>query len=358
MGIHQGVDVERMSGAHLPRVADLIRRQEARWHGLDARLSAPHEGEQIGRVIEGASIEPGVCSLVAVAGGEVLGCAMGEVRALPPDSEGLTFMGARDGAMRLLALPGEDEPRREVVAEALLSSMQEWWDEQETTGVNLTRPVCEKWVWHLLERRGWMWVSVTALRPAGALPPSSRVPIEGLVVRQVRREDEDAVAALHVEEYKFHEGYDPTVRVVPAVETEIRGILTRIWEKESKPEADRMERQAFVVEYRGEAVAASIAYMYIIEANGSADLRGRWALKPGRYCHIGSTGVRADMRGKGVGRALVEGITHFYEPLGVQAYSLTYHLRNPLSNAFWPRLGWVPVTGRYVKGERYGASAE
>ena len=352
--MHRAVALVKLAREHLPGVTDLLGRQQARWHALDPRLRQPLSAEETTRELEEMALDPALYALVALDStrGEALGCAIAEVRELPPDSESLTFMGPRDGAVRLLALPGPDDPRNLSVTKALFDGIEAWWATEAATGANMLRPVCDGWLWPLLERRGWLWVSVSALRPAGPLPPSSRMPLEGLTARLAQPDDEEAVVSLHVEEYTYHMAYDPTVRVVPAVEREMREILADIWaaqkESDGPIEADP-GRQVFVIDCRGEPVAMSIAYSYMVSEDSPRGSRGRGLLALGHYCHIGSTGVRADMRGKGVGRALIESITRFYDPTGVQAYTLTYHLRNPLSSAFWPNLGWVPLVARYVK---------
>jgi GNAT superfamily N-acetyltransferase len=340
------IKIEAMREVHLPDVVSLIGRQQARWHTLDTRLREPRDAEQLAREVERILADPEWCALVALDEREVLGCAVMGVRELPPESEALAFMGSRDGAVRLLALPGPDEPYPEPIANALFDGIENWWDGQQATGASIFRPLCDTWLWPLLERRGWLWVAVSALRPAEPLPPSSRQSPTGTHTRLARPEDEEAVIRLHVEDYQYHADHDPTVRMVPGVELEMRQTLSGVWAAGQGPEETGERRfRVFVVEHGDELVAMSITYLYFVTDESPGVFR------TGRYCHIGSTGVRADIRGKGVGRLLVEGITQFYEPLGVQAYSLAYHLRNQLSSAFWPRLGWVPVMGRYIKRE-------
>jgi GNAT superfamily N-acetyltransferase len=167
--------------------------------------------------------------------------------------------------------------------------------------------------------------------------------LEGLGIRFATLEDMEALVALHLEEYSYHATIDPSMRTVPGIEVDIRENIAQSFEER---EDEVMRRRVFVVEYSGEPVATSITFMYLIGENGP----GIYA--PGKYFHVGSTGVRGEMRGKGVGRALVEGILRFYEPMGVEVSSLWYHTQNPLSSAFWPRLGWVPVAKRWRKRRR------
>lgn len=337
------VRLERVGEGHLSGLAKASRRQEKWWKLADDRL---REGAGIGwsRYEWGKfAQDPEVFAVAALDGEEVLGGAAVWVRELEPDSTALAMMGPRDGMFKALVLPSPDDARYGEVVRALFGEVERWWDGKEATGANLVRPLCEGRLAGLMEERGWGSNFVIALRPAGPLTPSARVADAGLRVRFAEAEDVEAVVALHLEEYEYHVGLASGMRMVPAQEAEIRDLLAESFRLGD--DAEEMDRKRmFVVECEGEVVATSIAFLYEVKE----DTPGLYAL--GRYCHIGSTGVRGDMRGKGVGRALVEGITRFYEPMGVRAYSLWYHDGNPLSSVFWPRLGWVGVARRWRRG--------
>lgn len=337
------VVIAPMERAHIDEVAALAAEQAARWHMSDGRLRVPSTPDVVATEISRILTEDGVEARVALdpAVGKVVACGISQIRELSAESEALAFMGPRDAVIRLLALPAADEGRREQVTAALLDTLAARWREQGATGANMARPVCDDWVWPLLEERRWIWTAIMGLRPPDLLaysPPANG----GFLARMVEPQDVEAVVAVQLEQYAYHEGVDPTVRVIPALETEIRAILDRaLAADEEDPEDGRL--RIFVVELDGEVVASSIAYRYVVEQSSTG------FIGLGNYCHIGSTGVRSELRGQGVGRALVDGIIRFYEQLDVQGYTLWYHLRNPLSSMFWPKLGWVPLVMRFVK---------
>lgn len=335
------IRAERMGEEHLWGAAEIIARQAMRWRSLDSRLREEVDIDWVIRDLEGFLSDNTVFSAVSIDDDEVVGCAAVWIRELPPESEALSFMGARDGMVKVLALVEPDDARFEAAAAVLFDAIRNWWDEQQATGANLIRPVCDIDQVRVLEDRGWGSVFTMAQRPAGLLPPGSRPPFDGLTARFAGPADIEPVVALHLEEYGFHAGVDPTMRMVPGIEADIRENLAQSFKYDN--DADEVtRRRVFVVDYKGEPVASSITYLYEVGEHSPG------ILAEGRYCHIGSTGVRADMRGKGVGRAMVGAIIEFYEALEVDAYTLWYHTSNPLSSTFWPRLGWTPLSKRWV----------
>lgn len=328
---------------HRGGVVDLIIGQERRYEALDERVRPPHTLQEIAQQIEAHISKPGVNSagLVAVDGSEVKGFVVAQLLVSPPDSQALTFFMPREGVAQLLTLPDPAEADALAITNALFDALHTHWAALGAMGANFTRLSSDQWVAPLLVARGWSPIAVNCLRPSGPLPAKSSPP--RFRVRPAREEDEDTLVALHMESLEFHARHDSTVNMAPGAGPGFREWIASMWpSKQAEGEAEALPWHAFVVDFDDVPAAMTTTYSYTVGPEQPGVYRA------GLYCHIGSTAVRGDMRGKGLGSALVAGVLDYYEPLGVLEYTLWYHLRNPLSSAFWPRLGWEPMLTRYV----------
>ncbi|WP_317493854.1 GNAT family N-acetyltransferase [Haloechinothrix sp. LS1_15] len=71
-------------------------------------------------------------------------------------------------------------------------------------------------------------------------------------------------------------------------------------------------------------------------------------LREGRWGHIAVLSVAPDVRGRGVGRALVTAAHTELLTGAVRGSYLHYDPANPLSSVFWPRHGYRPVWTRWI----------
>lgn len=100
----------------------------------------------------------------------------------------------------------------------------------------------------------------------------------------------------------------------------------------------------FVAETDG--VAAGAAVCALVDPSRSPSM-SRW-LPGGLWGYIGQFAVRPELRGTGVGGALIAETLRQLEADAKHGTFLFYELANPLSSVFWPRRGYRPLWTRWM----------
>jgi GNAT superfamily N-acetyltransferase len=335
------ITVMPMREDQFPAVIDLIRAQQARHYRHDPCLRGVRSRSQIEAALISRLTE-GETPLVALdAEGRVRGSACPGVWELAEGSSLHAFLSPRNGIVHDLALPDPSEPDAQAIVTALLSALSEQWQARRTTGDLFRWPGSDRWIEPLLFAQGFRLDSVCALR---ALSPrlNSNVP-SGLLIRAARPAEEERLVALFEEELHTHEPYTPFVRSSPAVLSAFRGKLARLWEGQRLEEGTPLVLVAGQV---GELVAMLQATLVEITPDEEPGFT-----PPGLYGCIDNLSVSESARGQGIGRALVQAAFAAFAATGLplDGALLWYNPDNPLADAFWSRLGFVPLWTTYQR---------
>jgi GNAT superfamily N-acetyltransferase len=310
--------------------------QDQRIYALDHRVRTPRTAEQARAFIADHRAE-GQPLVARDATGRVRGYACATLRETPADHFLLAFFAVRTGGARSLTLPAPTEPDAQAVAEALLGALFDQWRLMDAGGAFLVWPACDPWTEPLFHAAGFMTDNMVASRALGPLPPMSRPDPVGVQTRLARPADEETLVALHLEEIAFHLPYHPFLRLTPALETAFRAGLAEVWNGESVEDGAPL---IVVAEHDGEVVGMSENYLQVSPASDNY-------FAPLRYGYLNSMGVRADRRGQGIGRCLVDATLAAFMPYAVDQYYLIYMAHNPIASRVWPHLGFQPVLSRY-----------
>jgi GNAT superfamily N-acetyltransferase len=299
-------------------VDDLNEAVASRWRELDPMLPAPRDlpdGCQL--VVSGANGRPagvGVCRHRQVPD-DVLEQVWGTATRLdltPMLREPDTFAALDEllGQWRdhLAALPeasGEDSA-------AMIN-----WPSRDISGVRA------------LLKHGMQPIVVIAVRPAGrtiAAADSDLPP--GVVIRAADADDLDAVAELEMSVIRFDAHFGAAI-LRPATEALVRADTRKALTE--RPEwswvAERDGRLVGLVHVQPPQESAWIAVM----------------TRPGPTAYLQTMFVAPDVRGGGLGAALVKHAHAQVEARGVYTVLLHYAQLNPLSAPFWNRLGYRPL---------------
>ncbi|MEM6429774.1 MAG: GNAT family N-acetyltransferase [Deinococcota bacterium] len=262
----------------------------------------------------------------------------------PNDSSMLALFPKRCGVAPLLSLPSpENRAEQQESMELLFKTAEDYWQDKGATGAVVSWVAHDPWLGTVLEPRGFLAYSTNAVRDLD-LPLRAAQPKGDLDLRPAKSADEDLLVQLLVDEMAFHEGITPFDKVVPALATDARDRLTKVWAGQGLEDGASL---FWVAEEQGDVVG-------MIEVTLS-DLRNTWnPLAAGRYGYISAVMVAASQRGQGVGRALLEAAFKALEDYELDAYSLHFIIANPLSSRFWQSHGFQPVTLSYQK--RYAVS--
>ncbi len=177
----------------------------------------------------------------------------------------------------------------------------------------------------VLLAHGFAPLVVLAVRVAGRATPPGDAEVE---VRPLRDEDLDVAAALHLEVVRVDARY--------GVVTE-RASTGRLLRELLAGEVGRAEPEAWLAWRGGEPVGLLTCQ----GPAGSGWVAGRTSVSPVAY--LGALGVRADLRGGGVGGALVAWLHARLDAAGVGATLLHHSLPNPRSTPFWCSRGYRPL---------------
>jgi GNAT superfamily N-acetyltransferase len=340
------VVVEAAVEQDIPALVELNCAQEARWHQLDARLRPARAPDEVEAMLAQQWERPAAAPLVARdAGGRVRGYALPVLREFSyesvADAQALEVFEPRTGFVESLTLPAPDEADTFLVPTYLLEAVQRWWQEQGAQAEMCHWPTRDTWPDERLRAAGLEPFLQRSVRAAAPLPPSRRPNPDGVRVRLAVPADEKTLVALYLEESIYHHEHSPFFRRSPLQETAFRAWIAPAWAGMVVEEGGPL---IVVVERAGEVVALAVNEFFEIKDGSHRDY-----LPLGRYIDIAEVGVRADLRGQGIGRLLVQGVFDACARWQPDRYVLGFSTHNPLSSQFWPHLGFQPSLTFYQR---------
>jgi GNAT superfamily N-acetyltransferase len=341
----QHITVTDFASAHIHELVELIHEQELRLSRENGSIAGPRSIEQI-RATLGSTLGTQRNSEAWVAldeSGLVRGFARGATWELDETSILLSFLTRRNGVAPLLTLPNPaDEDAREVV-DALFAKLDTFWRAAGTTGDLVRWPSGDTWLVESLAQRRFALDSICAWRPLQPAFIARRALAGGQRIRLARPEDEKELVALFDEELRFHEQYTAFVHASPNVLQAFQRKLARAWRQEG---ARLGEPFVLVVEQEGRVIG--MAENSLIEV--TADEEPGYT-PVGHYCCIDNMSVRRDVRGQGLGHALLQGIAEIIRPLqhALNGYVLWYNPDNPTAARFWTRQGFQALWITYQR---------
>lgn len=320
-------------------VVDLLMQQEQRTYACDPRIALPRDRDQIVDALEWHLASPSDQPPLVVrdAARRPRAYAYTEVWHFGPENEMAAFYATFSGLTRYLALPAATDPDAGAVLATLLMGLDARWAAQGTEGQLFTWLAADPWPQAQLQTAGFEPDNILALRDTSPLP-ASRPSLPDLRTRLAQPQDAETLVALHLAELEFHVPHSPFVRMIPALEVEFRKRLTNLWAGD--PEAALI----VVVERGGEVMAMAESTLEVLPGWLS-----HFRLPGERYGYLNSVSVRAELRGQGVGRVLVQGVLDAFQSLQVDGYVLWFTHSNPLSSQFWPHLGFTPLWTQYQR---------
>ena len=340
----QQISTRFATHADIPEVIDLIASQEQRLHTLDPRLRIARSHEQIAMVLE-QQYSTGEKPLVALnEQGQVKGYVQPSLWKLPPESELLAFFTSTNGVASSLALPSPLEEDTHALLSALLVALTEYWQAQGTKSNILRWPNCDLWLETLLEAHGFVLDSDLAYHPPQPRIPAKRLASPLLQTRLARADDEEVLVELFEEELRFHQPYTPFVHISPNVIAAFRTRLARLWAGETLEDG---APQVVIVEQGNRVVAMAENDLLLINPDEEQVI-----LPVGRYGHLNNVSVRKDMRGQGVGHALVQAVFDLFATIRLDGYLLWFNPDNPVAHSFWSHLSFLPVWRTYQHSVR------
>lgn len=340
------VIVEAAVEQDIPALVELIGAQEARWHQLDARLRPARSADEARAMLAQQWEQVDAAPLVArTSGGQVRGYALPVLREFSyesvADAQALEVFEPRTGFVESLTLPSPDEADALPVATALLAGIQRWWQEQGTLAEMCHWPTRDTWLDERLRAAGLEPFLQRSVRAAAPLSPSSRPAPADARLRLAVPADEETLVALYMEESIYHHEHSPFFRRSPLQDAAFRAWIAPAWAGMAVEEGGPL---IVVVERAGEVVALAVNEFFVVEDGSHRD-----CLPLGRYIDIAEVGVRADLRGQGIGRVLVQGVFDACTRLRPDGYVLGFSTHNPLSSRFWPHLGFQPSLTFYQR---------
>jgi GNAT superfamily N-acetyltransferase len=325
-----------MGSAHVAGVAALVATQQTRLFQQDGRMRPPRTIATITTVLEQQRQGTFPPLVACDAQGRVCGYVAPDLWKLPDDDGLLALFTRRNGIARWLTLP-TDTIEADAVRAVLFEALRQFWDEHQTEGDIFSWPACDVAAFvPTLASHGFQTDSQLAYRLPGPLPPARRPPPAGVHVRPACPADADVTTALALEEMAFHERLTSFSRVVPTFAPQFQAKFARAMAGEAGAPL------FLLAEHQGNVVG--MAELTV------EDYRERESHLPAvRYGCIYSFIVRADARGQGVGRMLVDASLALLHQQAVEAYYLYFVPSNPLSRRFWPAMGFVPLVTTYQR---------
>jgi len=200
------------------------------------------------------------------------------------------------------------------------------WPARDVSGVNA------------LLRHGMQALTVVAVRPAGHAAVVTRhdeAAHQGLVIREARPADLDVVTELEMGVIRYDALFGAAV-IRPAT-----GDLVR-----AETQAALAARPAWA--WLAERDGQPVGLVHVQPPGQSGWIAGM--TRPGVTVYLQTMFVRPEMRGSGIGTALVRHAHSMLDARGVQTTLLHYAQMNPLSAPFWNRMGYRPLwTGWEVR---------
>ena len=308
-------------------VDDINKAVGRRWQGLDPLLPEPGdlpEGCMPPLVVNGANGRPaglGVCHHQHV----------------PADTLNQTW----GTAARYSLIPRLRDP-------ALDDLLGQWRDHlaglpeasAEDTAAMINWPARDVSGVNALLRRGMQPLTVIAVRPAGHAPAPAAVEDEaaGLVIREARPEDLDAVTKLEMGVIRYDAQFGAAI-IRPATEALVHA--------ETQAALARRPAWAWLAERPGRD-GRPVGLVHVQPPEDSGWIAGM--TRPGVTVYLQTMFVRPGERGGGVGAALVRHAHEVLDARGVETTLLHYAQMNPLSAPFWNRMGYRPLwTGWEVR---------
>jgi GNAT superfamily N-acetyltransferase len=177
-----------------------------------------------------------------------------------------------------------------------------------------------------LVHHGFAPLVVTAVRRAGVGSPAPAAP--DVTIRHATKVDLVACVALNVEVIRYDSQFGALTER-PSTEAGLRQHTSDL--------LDREQPCVWLAELAGRPVG-----IVTVDLPPHSDwMAGRTSASPVAYLGLG--GVRADLRGGGIGSALVAHVHRELDESGIAATLLHYALPNPRSAPFWSVQGYRPL---------------
>jgi GNAT superfamily N-acetyltransferase len=189
------------------------------------------------------------------------------------------------------------------------------WPSREVTGIRA------------LMKHALQPISVIAVRRAG-LPTPKHGETPDLVIRHAEPADHDSVTELElgVIHYDAHFG---AALPRPATPTLVQEATRR--------NLERRPDWTWLATRRGKVIGLAV-----VEPPGEAEWIAGLA-RPGRTAYLSSMFLSPKERGTGTGATLITHVHHALDARGIDLTLLHYAQLNPLSGAFWHRMGYRPL---------------
>jgi GNAT superfamily N-acetyltransferase len=314
--------VTRVDHADTPRghggFASLVRSVERRWSALDPMLPAP------------VNLSMSTNPLLTVSDSHDVAVAAGTMRYswYQPGETGRTW-GVPDQHW-LAPLVGGPDP------EGAFDQLLTVWRDQlenapggtgEESAALLTWPARDICGVRPLRRHGMQPQTALAVRGLGrGVPPA--LPPRDITLRLADSQDIGAVVGLVMEEHRYEEHFGG-VFIQQETAEHTRVVVARAL----------AERPSWIwlAEQRGRPVGL----VWVLPPH-----RARWIAplaKPQNSAYVGYAVVAAEVRGKGIGTALISQAHHAMDAHGFAVSLLNYSVQNPLAGPFWHRMGYRPL---------------
>ncbi len=323
-------------------LVELSLAQHRRLSQLDPRLYAVRSYAQGEAILQRKRQHEEPFYAICDAQGRVCGYVQPALWRIHERSTLLAFLTPCNGVARLLTLPSPEEHDAPVIADMLLRRLNEYWQRHATTGDLIQWPSRDTWLEPVLKQHGFLLDSVCALHPMSSNISSSNAST-AFLTRPARPADEAMLLELFCEELRAHEPYTPFVRMTPEVIPAFQTKLERLWRGRSLEAGAPL---ILVTEFAGEVVAMAECTLLEIHPDDEPGYT-----PPGRYGCIDNICVHATMRGRGVGRSLVQAVYAAFaeKHLELDGYLLWYNPDNLPARTFWSRLGYEPLWTTYQR---------
>ncbi len=334
------------TSAMLPAIARLLRVQGIRQHRQDSRLYTPSP-MATSAALNTALTQPGAHAsrpLVALdAQGQVRGYVEPSLWELSAHSPLLAFLTQRNGTAQQIIVPAPEEPEVSAVVTALLTALTHCWRWESVTADLIRWPSSDAWLASLLTAHGFRLDSMCALAPI-SLPLAALRPVDGMrLIRQAHPDDEAVLVALFTEEVRVHEPVVPSARLRPGALAGFRAKLHQLWSGGTLEDGTPL---VLVCEDERQVVGMAEVSLLTVSAGDEPGFT-----QPGCYGCLDNVSVHEGMRGKGIGRQLVQAVFTAFaaRSLALDGYVLWYNPDNVQAGRFWPFMSFRPLWTTYQR---------